>query len=72
MALVGKKVDLEANRKVGTHEALEYTERNNIFFVETSAKTLQNIGEFLYELGKRWLRDVWFHYHVVKVSKVLW
>lgn len=53
MALVGKKVDLEANRKVGTHEALEYTERNNIFFVETSAKTLQNIGEFLYELGKR-------------------
>uniref|UniRef100_A0A453STJ9 Ras-related protein RHN1 n=1 Tax=Aegilops tauschii subsp. strangulata TaxID=200361 RepID=A0A453STJ9_AEGTS len=52
MALVGNKVDLEKRRKVGTQEALEYAERNGLFFLETSAKTAQNVGELFYELGK--------------------
>ncbi|XP_047055646.1 ras-related protein RHN1-like [Lolium rigidum] len=53
MALVGNKVDLEDKRKVRTQEALEYAERNGLFFVETSAKTAQNVGELFYELAER-------------------
>lgn len=53
MALVGNKVDLEEKRKVGTQEALEYAERNGLFFVETSAQTAQNVGELFYELAER-------------------
>uniref|UniRef100_A0A453STW2 Ras-related protein RHN1 n=3 Tax=Aegilops tauschii subsp. strangulata TaxID=200361 RepID=A0A453STW2_AEGTS len=53
MALVGNKVDLEKRRKVGTQEALEYAERNGLFFLETSAKTAQNVGELFYELAER-------------------
>jgi len=52
MALMGSKVDLEEKRKVRTQEALEYAERNGLFFVVTSAKTAQNSGELFYELGK--------------------
>ncbi|KAI5008213.1 hypothetical protein ZWY2020_009261 [Hordeum vulgare] len=33
-------------------EALEYAERNDLFFMETSAKTVQNVGELFYYLGK--------------------
>uniref|UniRef100_A0A0D3GK40 Uncharacterized protein n=1 Tax=Oryza barthii TaxID=65489 RepID=A0A0D3GK40_9ORYZ len=43
MALVGNKVDLEEKRQVGTQEAMEYAERNGLFFIETSAKTSQNL-----------------------------
>uniref|UniRef100_A0A0E0LEW3 Uncharacterized protein n=1 Tax=Oryza punctata TaxID=4537 RepID=A0A0E0LEW3_ORYPU len=52
MALVGNKVDLEEKRHVGTQEAMEYAERNGLFFIETSAKTSQNVTELFYELGK--------------------
>uniref|UniRef100_A0A453STV3 Uncharacterized protein n=1 Tax=Aegilops tauschii subsp. strangulata TaxID=200361 RepID=A0A453STV3_AEGTS len=34
-------------------EALEYAERNGLFFLETSAKTAQNVGELFYELAER-------------------
>uniref|UniRef100_A0ACD5X852 Uncharacterized protein n=1 Tax=Avena sativa TaxID=4498 RepID=A0ACD5X852_AVESA len=53
MALVGNKVDLEEKRKVGTQEALEYAERNGLFFTETSAKTAHNVGELFHELAER-------------------
>ncbi|TVU08607.1 hypothetical protein EJB05_42016, partial [Eragrostis curvula] len=52
MALVGNKVDLEEKRQVGTQEAMEYAEANGLFFLETSAKTAQNVSEVFYELGK--------------------
>nr|BAD46052.1 putative GTP binding protein [Oryza sativa Japonica Group] len=54
MALVGNKVDLEEKRQVGTQEAMEYAERNGLFFIETSAKTSQNVTELFYELGKHY------------------
>ncbi|EEC81205.1 hypothetical protein OsI_24236 [Oryza sativa Indica Group] len=53
MALVGNKVDLEEKRQVGTQEAMEYAERNGLFFIETSAKTSQNVTELFYELADR-------------------
>jgi GTPase SAR1 family protein len=33
-------------------EAMEYAEANGLFFLETSAKTAQNVSELFYELGK--------------------
>jgi hypothetical protein len=33
-------------------EVTEYAEANGLFFLETSAKTAQNVSELFYELGK--------------------
>ncbi|WOL05827.1 ras-related protein RABF1-like isoform X2 [Canna indica] len=43
MALVGNKADLHENRAVSSQEAIEYAEKNGMFFIETSAKTANNI-----------------------------
>ncbi|XP_065040445.1 ras-related protein RHN1-like isoform X1 [Musa acuminata AAA Group] len=53
MALVANKVDLEAKRKVGSEEGLQYAQENGLFFMETSAKTAENINELFYEIAKR-------------------
>ncbi|KAJ8504295.1 hypothetical protein OPV22_005181 [Ensete ventricosum] len=53
MALVANKVDLEAKRKVGAEEGLQYAQENGLFFMETSAKTAENINELFYEIAKR-------------------
>ncbi len=43
IALVGNKIDLEANREVTFEEGKEFAEKNNLIFFETSAKTSVNI-----------------------------
>nr|XP_018681589.1 PREDICTED: ras-related protein RHN1 isoform X3 [Musa acuminata subsp. malaccensis] len=53
MALVANKVDLESKRKVGSEEGLQYAQENGLFFMETSAKTAENINELFYEIAKR-------------------
>ncbi|CAL9091801.1 ras-related protein RHN1-like isoform X2 [Musa acuminata AAA Group] len=53
MALVGNKIDLEAKRKVESEEGLQYAQENGLFFIETSAKTAENINELFYEIAKR-------------------
>jgi Ras-related protein Rab-5C len=45
MALVGNKADLETQRAVPREEAQEYAESNGMFFIETSAKTSDNVNE---------------------------
>ncbi|CDJ44715.1 hypothetical protein, conserved, partial [Eimeria tenella] len=50
MALAGNKIDLSAERAVKTQEAQQYAEEKGIFFIETSAKTGQNVNELFYEI----------------------
>uniref|UniRef100_A0A1D1YBT3 Ras-related protein RHN1 n=1 Tax=Anthurium amnicola TaxID=1678845 RepID=A0A1D1YBT3_9ARAE len=53
MVLAANKVDLEMRRKVDAEEGRLYAEENGLFFIETSAKTAQNINELFYEIAKR-------------------
>jgi GTPase SAR1 family protein len=45
IALVGNKADLADSRRIKTDEAQSYAEDNGILFLETSAKTAQNVKE---------------------------
>lgn len=43
--LIGNKIDLEEERKVTTEEGKNFATQNNLMFLETSAKTAQNVYE---------------------------
>lgn len=40
--LIGNKIDLESQRQVPMEQAKKFAEKNNIYFMETSAKTNQD------------------------------
>jgi len=53
IALAGNKADLDATRRVDSALARSYAEKNNLLFMETSAKTGQNVSEIFHEIGRR-------------------
>lgn len=52
IALAGNKCDMDNKRKVPTEEAQQYADENEIVFMETSAKTAQNVKNLFVEIGK--------------------
>ncbi|KAJ1888383.1 Golgi to endosome transport [Kickxella alabastrina] len=51
--LVGNKADREFQRAVTYEEAAEYAQKNNMIFVEASAKTGEKVEATFLELAKR-------------------
>ena len=46
--LVGNKIDLSDQRKVSYEKGLEFAQSNNVNFIETSAKTGENVEKLFY------------------------
>ncbi|KAJ9529658.1 hypothetical protein QJQ45_014425 [Haematococcus lacustris] len=53
MALAGNKADLEEQRAVSSEEAAAYAAENNLFFLETSAKTAANVSELFMDIARK-------------------
>eukprot|EP01121_Diplochlamys_sp_Union-15-3_P001325 TRINITY_DN11152_c0_g1_i1.p1 TRINITY_DN11152_c0_g1~~TRINITY_DN11152_c0_g1_i1.p1 ORF type:complete len:215 (+),score=36.26 TRINITY_DN11152_c0_g1_i1:102-746(+) len=50
--MIGNKCDLIEERVVSTHEGEEFAKKNNILFMETSAKTALNVKEAFMKLSQ--------------------
>ncbi|XP_060579696.1 ras-related protein Rab-11B-like [Ruditapes philippinarum] len=58
IVLVGNKMDLKSKREVPTNEAKEFAERNNLEFIEMSAKTNTNVDKAFEDLLTGIMRKV--------------
>ncbi|KAF4693263.1 Ras- protein Rab-5, variant 2 [Perkinsus olseni] len=52
IAFCGNKSDLAVEREVPTQRGAEYAQENNLLFVETSAKTGENVHHIFVEIGR--------------------
>ena len=53
IALIANKTDLADKRAVGTMDGQEYADQNQLFFMETSARTDNNVNEIIPAITRR-------------------
>ena len=53
MAVVGNKADCASDREVSTRQGEEFAEKNKMMFMETSAKTGQNVEELFCAIARK-------------------
>ena len=58
ISLVGNKTDIEYLRKVEKDKAIEYANQNDLVFLETSAKSGDNITEAFNRIADRLPREI--------------
>lgn len=58
IALAGNKADLSSKRVVDFEDASAYAEDNGLLFMETSAKTAQNVNELMVAIAKKLPKNV--------------
>ncbi|KAJ0090553.1 hypothetical protein Patl1_13224 [Pistacia atlantica] len=67
MFLVANKVDLKDKRKVGYEDGELYAKENGLSFLETSAKTAENVNELFYEIGNYTMSLSFLHRYAHRV-----
>ena len=58
LTLIGNKCDLEEQREVTVEEAREFAEQNHLLFIETSAKTGNNVDAGFINTAKEILEKI--------------
>jgi small GTP-binding protein len=58
ICLVGNKCDLENERQVPRDEAQKFCEKNNLSYIETSAKTSENIEKVFIQVAQNFYDEV--------------
>lgn len=58
IVLIGNKNDIENDREVSETEVQEFAKRNNLRYLETSAKTDSNLEDIFIRLGQRIHRSI--------------
>ena len=66
--LIGNKKDLEAKRAVSYEEGEKFARQNNLFFIEASAKTAENVEEVIENYIECNILHLHLHLHLFTIN----